>query len=105
MDKEPGGTGDVTTNIRLPAEMHSRLRHEAACEGRSMADLIREAVGRYLVDKSSLPRSTEADDPFFSVIGIGEGSEPDSAEQHDYYIYGSPRKAASGLPPQEVDKA
>jgi predicted DNA-binding antitoxin AbrB/MazE fold protein len=33
----------------------------------------------------------EAEDPFEAVIGIGEGPS-DGADQHDHYIYGTPKR-------------
>ena len=32
------------------------------------------------------------DDPILGVIGICEGGPTDGAEQHDHYIYGSPKR-------------
>ena len=31
-------------------------------------------------------------DPLEAVIGIGESGRPDGAEQHDHYIYGTPKR-------------
>ena len=32
------------------------------------------------------------DDPLDAVIGIGESGRTDGAENHDHYIYGTPRR-------------
>jgi predicted DNA-binding antitoxin AbrB/MazE fold protein len=37
--------------------------------------------------------SAEADyDPFDPVIGIGDSGRTDGADQHDHYIYGTPKR-------------
>jgi predicted DNA-binding antitoxin AbrB/MazE fold protein len=34
----------------------------------------------------------EDDDPLEAVIGIGDSGRTDGAEQHDHYIYGTPKR-------------
>ena len=39
------------TQVLLERQQHERLRQLAAAEGRSMSEVIREAVAEYLVDR------------------------------------------------------
>lgn len=64
---------------------------KAADEGKSVAEIVREALTSYLESKE--PTLTEEEfrnDPFFQAIGIGRGSDPDSSEAHDRYLYVQP---------------
>jgi plasmid stability protein len=71
------------TQIYLDEDLDRRLRETAAAEGRSAAALIREAVGRYLLE-----RPVSDDDPLGSLIGAFSGRRTDSSERHDEYLYG-----------------
>lgn len=55
------------TNVRFTEEEHEALRHLAVSEGRSMADIVREAVSSYLEHKvgRTLTEDELANDPFF----------------------------------------
>jgi hypothetical protein len=51
----PRGGGHVTAEdqvvsivVRMPAELHAALKARAAYEGRSMAELMRDALRRYI---------------------------------------------------------
>jgi predicted HicB family RNase H-like nuclease len=43
----------VTTNVRLPKEMHRALKWRAVEENTSVAALIRESIARYKVGRRS----------------------------------------------------
>ncbi|MCL6642039.1 MAG: ribbon-helix-helix domain-containing protein [Candidatus Bipolaricaulota bacterium] len=62
------------TMIYLEEEQFLLLRKRAQAEERSMAELIREAVSRYLKGDSSK-------DDFFSFVGIGEGPKGEAASE------------------------
>jgi predicted DNA-binding antitoxin AbrB/MazE fold protein len=38
------------------------------------------------------PVEDEVDDPLAAVIGIGTSGRTDGADQHDHYIYGTPKR-------------
>jgi predicted DNA-binding protein len=38
----------IKTTIRLPKDLHQRLKIRAVQEGRSLADILVDAAGRYL---------------------------------------------------------
>jgi hypothetical protein len=62
------------TMIYLEEEQFLLLRKRAKAEGRSMADLIREAVSHYLKGDSSRG-------DYFSFVGIGEGPKGEAASE------------------------
>ena len=74
------------TQIYLDAELQDALRHRAEAENRSVADIIREAVRRFLAAEDR-PR-----DPFLALSGKFRGGAKDSARNHDRYLYGGRRR-------------
>ncbi|GEM_PF-557382 len=86
----------VTTNIRLPKEMHRELKRRALEENTSVSALIRESVTSYLVRAETAQPANEmaaTSDPIFQVgtlaaesdvIGSGTG---DGSVNHDHYVY------------------
>ncbi|MFH1259466.1 MAG: hypothetical protein ABII74_06630 [Elusimicrobiota bacterium] len=79
--------GYVTTNIRLPKEMWESLKNKALDEGKSLAQLFREGAMRVL-GKEKLPKRKFHDDPFFKIIGRGDGAK-DGSREHDKDLYGN----------------
>jgi metal-responsive CopG/Arc/MetJ family transcriptional regulator len=77
------------TQIYLDEDLDRDLRAVAAAEGRSAADLIREAVRRYLAEHGP----GEPADPIAAMIGSIETLPPDAAAEHDRDLYGPPRKS------------
>lgn len=75
------------TQIYLDEDLDRELRAVAATEGRSAADLIREAVRRYLAEC----RGSAPIDPIAAMIGSVEGLPSDAAAEHDRDLYGSTR--------------
>jgi len=61
---------------------YDQLRAIAEREGRSLAALVREIVGRHLKE-----RSKRAAKELSSLSGIGEGPA-DLGRDHDRYLYG-----------------
>jgi plasmid stability protein len=76
------------TQIYLDEDVDRELRAVAAAEGRSAADLIREAVRRYLAERGR----GGSIDPIAAMIGAVDGLPPDGAVEHDRDLYG-PRRA------------
>ena len=87
----------VTTNVRLPKEMHRALKWRAVEENSSVAALIRESIARYLTEEQTAvvpPEDEPVPDPIFrlgfltaesEVIG---GTRPtDGAIHHDRDVY------------------
>jgi plasmid stability protein len=80
------------TQIYLDEDLDRDLRAVAAAEGRSAADLIREAVRRYLAERGG----GGPVDPIVAMIGSVDGLPPDAAAEHDRDLYGPPRKPRRG---------
>ncbi len=77
----------IMTNVRLPAEMLQALKLRAVEEGKSVAELVRESIYRYLEEPT--PKITNYDDdPFFHLGASGWSGLGDGAAQHDRYLYG-----------------
>jgi hypothetical protein len=77
----------IMTNVRLPAEMLKALKLRAVEEGKSVAELVRESIYRYLEEPT--PKITNYDDdPFFRLGASGWSGLGDGAAQHDRYLYG-----------------
>ena len=86
----------ITTNIRLPVQLHRELKRRAAEENKSMAQVLREAAMQYIAsDKPSRHEDVEDDDPLWLI-----GTDPvdlgvtDASVNHDLYLYGPLSDAA-----------
>jgi plasmid stability protein len=78
------------TQIYLDEEVDRALRALAAAEGRSAADVIREALRRYLSE-----RGTPTSDPILAMAGTVSGLSSDAAVEHDRDLYGAPPRKRS----------
>jgi plasmid stability protein len=72
------------TQIYLEEDVDRELRAVAAAEGRSAADLIREALRRYLAE-----RKRPEPDPILAMAGTIAGLPRDAAAEHDRDLYGT----------------
>lgn len=75
------------TQIYLDEDVDRELRAVAASEGRSAADLIREAVRRYLAERAERGEGGVTD-PILAMIGTVDGLPSDAATEHDRDLYG-----------------
>jgi plasmid stability protein len=71
------------TQIYLDEDVDRELRAAAAAEGRSAADLIREAVRRYLAERGG----GGPVDPIAAMIGSIDSLPSDAAAEHDRDLY------------------
>jgi predicted transcriptional regulator len=71
--------------VYLEAEQRLRLNALARARGRPTAELIREAVGRYLDEEA---KEISEDDGLFKLIGAGRAFETatDVASNHHRYL-------------------
>jgi hypothetical protein len=87
-------TDYVTTNIRLPKELHRELKRRAVREEKSLSQLVRESVAEYLIGPSLREMTgqrgpDQMQDPLWLI-----GSDPvdadvtDASVHHDAYLYG-----------------
>ena len=70
----------IKTTVYLNAADYRRIKAMAADEGRSAAELVREAVAVYAA------RSTER--PWPRSIGMGDSGIPDLAERYEEFMDG-----------------
>lgn len=82
----------ISTNIRMPASLHKKAKEYALRHRKSLAEVVREAVSEYVAEPQLRPDQV-ADDPFFSVIGIGksDGEGNVHGKDHDDELYGNDR--------------
>lgn len=71
------------TQIYLEEDVDRELRAVAAAEGRSAADVIREALRRYLSEREGATL-----DPILAMVGTISGLPRDAAAEHDRDLYG-----------------
>jgi predicted CopG family antitoxin len=71
----------VNLTIKIPADVKQRLEHEAQQSGRSVSDLIREAVGAHLRKAAS---TTSLYDRTRDLCGVGGSGRPDLATNRDH---------------------
>lgn len=70
--------------ISLPEWQYHYLQERAERLGESIAGVI-----RLLVEKEAqASRRPIEEDPFWGIIGMVEGNDPDAGVEHDRYIYG-----------------
>ncbi len=83
----------VTTNVRLEEDLHRALKHLAVERSTSAAELVREAIRRF-IEKPPPPEEEFRieDDPFWKVIGICSSDCTDGSINLDHYVYGRPKK-------------
>lgn len=63
------------TMVYLEEEQFALLKQKARQQGQSMAELIREAIRRYL-------KSDKTRIDYFSFVGIGQGPKGEAASEH-----------------------
>lgn len=78
----------AVTNIRLPKDVLKNLKIKAAYEGKSLAQLIREAIGKYILGEKTKKHKK---DSFLNIIGIYSDGIKDGSVHHDRDIYGERR--------------
>jgi hypothetical protein len=84
--------GSILTTIRLPPDLHEKLRRRAFEERRPMAELVREAVESWLARDPTAAKRRGAPDPFADAIGSVPGGPADESVAHDRYLYGTTRR-------------
>jgi hypothetical protein len=81
------------TQVYFSEELHRQLKEYARRNEISMAEVIRQAVWRYLQDEGLSTPDWE-NDPINKIVGMFKGTDVrDASENHDYYVYGFPLKS------------
>jgi hypothetical protein len=76
------------TQILLTLAQQRYLKGRAERESRSVSEIVRELVNAEMEDW----RQAIKDDPFWDIVGMVAGGDPDAGVEHDHYVYGTPRK-------------
>ncbi len=84
---------EVRTQIYLDKELHQSLKAFARARAVSMAQVVRDAVGAYMVrEQKPLSEDLHQADPIWNLPEAGESFDgelrSDAAERHDDYLYG-----------------
>ena len=83
---------EVRTQIYLPKSLFGSLKKHAKQGKKSVAHVIREAIGSFLEDHAR-PAVQWSKDPISRSIGIAR-ADADLSENHDKYLYGWNKKRA-----------
>jgi hypothetical protein len=82
----------VATNVRLEGEQLKQLKRIAVEKGESLARLFEEIISDYLARVSALSGKDWQADPFFQIgKHPGRSGKSTVSEQHNRYLYKSPR--------------
>jgi hypothetical protein len=76
------------SQIMLKEHQHAYLVGEAQRQGKSISQIVRELIDEHIARTRDLEN-----DPFFDIIGMVEGDDPNAAVDHDHYVYGLPRRS------------
>jgi hypothetical protein len=80
----------VRKQVYITAEQEERLKHIAAREKRSEAEIIRAALDDRLQARPAAAKRL-ADDPLWAIVGIGAAQAHDISEHVDRELYGATR--------------
>lgn len=81
------------TQVYFPESLYRQIAKRARTESKSSAQIIREAVTEYLVEKKGKQGIDWDNDPLFKAVGIMKSGIKDLSTNHDHYLYGMPKKA------------
>jgi len=81
---------EIRTQIYLPKELFGHLKKYARHGKKSIAHVIREAIGVFLEEHARRPINWK-NDPITRSIGTAK-SDADLSEHHDKYLYGWDKK-------------
>jgi hypothetical protein len=81
-------TGLYRAQILLTPRQHQYLKGRSEREGNSVSAIVRELIQAEMESR----RQAVKDDPFWDIVGMVAGGDPDAGVEHDHYVYGTPRK-------------
>jgi hypothetical protein len=77
------------TQLYLDEEEHRILKRLSRKTGKSVGQLVREAIGEVYCGKIILEKPLSDSDPIWKFIGAGKSPETDVSRRHDHYLYGN----------------
>jgi hypothetical protein len=78
------------TQLYLDETERGILDRLARKTGKSVGQLIREAIDEVYCGKSAIAKPLADRDPIWEFIGSGKSKETDVSARHDHYLYGDP---------------
>ena len=72
----------IRKQIYLEPKQNEQIKYLSAGKGLSEAEIIREAIGVYLIDKKG-----QLTDPIQKLIGMVATDKNDGSLKHDTYLY------------------
>ena len=81
--------------ILLDPEAKKMLEREATTRKISVGQVIREAVELYGKEKMGDEKQLNDKDPIWDIVGLITNGKTDLSEEHDHYLYGTPKKQRS----------
>ena len=79
------------TQIDLTEEQRRQIQRLAELEHKTMAQVIREAVEEYVIQRMDIESlrkaSANPNDPLWDIIGLGDSGITDGSIHHDRDIY------------------
>jgi hypothetical protein len=82
----------IRMQILLDPEAKKMLEREAQAREISVGQVIREAVELYGKEKVGGEKDLTEKDSIWDIVGLVSTEITDVSEEHDHYIYGSPKK-------------
>ena len=76
------------TQLYLESDQKRVLEQYSQAMGKSVGQLVREAVSEMYLKSQPLERVLSKDDPIWRFVGSGRSKETDVARRHDKYLYG-----------------
>ena len=70
-------------------EERSTLERISRKTGKSIGQLVREAIDEVYCEKKAIEIPISDRDPIWKFIGAGESRETDVSARHDHYLYGT----------------
>lgn len=88
----------VRTQVYLPRAIYNKLQERAEQQELTLALQIRAALEDYLdhAEASADEGILRSDDPIFKMIGMYASDADDVSVNHDYYLYGAPKREVTG---------
>jgi len=81
------------TQVLLTRAQHHYLKSRAVRQGSNVSAIVRELI------QTDMERRQQAieNDPFWEIVGMVAGGDPDAGVEHDHFVYGTPRKSEAGV--------
>ncbi len=85
-------TAEKRTQIYLPSALHQQAVAYAKARGLSLAAVIRISLQERLKRQPRLSKRDYDQDPIWRLEGRAESQTGDLSINHDFYLYGGPRR-------------